>query len=81
MNCTICKELARVFAAGLSEYIEARSAACTQVSTSLLAKKNVDMERAKFELEEHRLVCVFAIGALAPLPERDVPTRWKQLAS
>jgi len=63
MHCTICRELTRVFEAGLSECIEARSAACTQVSTNLLAMKNVDMERAKYELEEHRLVCVSAIRA------------------
>jgi len=73
MSCPICGELERVFAAGLSECIEARSSVCSQVSLNLLAKKNVDMERAKYELEEHRLVCVSAIRALALLPERDGP--------
>jgi len=43
--------------------------------------KNVDMERARYELEEHRLVCVSAIRALALLPKLDVSTRLKQLAS
>ncbi|HEY1210197.1 MAG TPA: hypothetical protein VGE85_12565 [Terracidiphilus sp.] len=81
MNCTICRDLARVFEAGLSEYTEARSAACSRVSSNLLAMKNVDMERARYELEEHRLVCVSAIRALALLPKLDVPTRLKQLAS
>jgi hypothetical protein len=43
--------------------------------------KNVDMERARYELEEHRLVCVTAIRALALLPKLDAPARLKQLAS
>jgi hypothetical protein len=30
------------------------------VSTELAAQKNVDMERAKSDLEEHQLVCVSA---------------------
>jgi hypothetical protein len=57
MSCSICIDLARVFEAELSEFIEARAAACSLVSSNLLAMKNVDMERAKYELEEHRLVC------------------------
>jgi hypothetical protein len=81
MSCSICRELARVFEAGLSEYNEARSAACSRVSSNLLAMKNVDMERAKYELEEHRLVCVSAIRALALLPERDMSTRLRHHAS
>ena len=81
MNCSICIDLARVLEAGLSECIEARSAACSRFSSNLLAMKNVDMERARYELEEHRLVCVSAIRALALLPKLDVSTRLKQLAS
>jgi hypothetical protein len=41
-------------------YVEALSAAYYRVSTELAAHKNVDMERAKSDLEEHRLVCVSA---------------------
>jgi transposase len=37
---------------------EARSAAYYQVSTELAAQRNVDMKRAKSDLEEHQLVCV-----------------------
>jgi len=81
MNCSICRDLARVFDAGLCEYNEARSAACSRVSSNLLAMKNVDMERARYELEEHRLVCVSAIRALALLPKQGVSARLKQLAS
>jgi len=47
----ICIDLARAFEAGLSEYLEARSSACYQVSKRFAAKKKVDMERAKYALE------------------------------
>ena len=58
MDCLICKELERAFESRFSAYIEARSAAYYRVSTELAAKKQVDMERAKSDLEEHQLVCV-----------------------
>ena len=58
MHCLICKELERVFESRHSEYIEARSAPYYRVSTERAAYKNVDKERAKSDLEEHRLVCV-----------------------
>jgi hypothetical protein len=60
MDCIICKELERVFESGDSEYIEARCAPYYRVSTERAAHKNVDKERAKSDLEEHRLVCVSA---------------------
>jgi hypothetical protein len=44
----------------LSKYAAACSAAYYQVSTELAASKNVEMERAKSELEEHRFVCAWA---------------------
>jgi len=59
MDCSICKDLERAFESRRCEYIEARSAAYYLVSTELAANKNVEMERAKNDLEEHQLVCVF----------------------
>ena len=61
MDCLICMALERTFESGRSKYIAARSAAYYRVSTELAASKNVDMERAKSDLEEHRLVCVSAV--------------------
>ena len=58
MDCLECKNLGEAFESGLSKYIEARSAAYYRVSTELAAKKNVDMERARNDLEEHQLICV-----------------------
>ena len=60
MACLICKDLERTLDFRRSKYFEARSAAYFQVSTELAAKKNVDMERAKSDLEQHQLACVSA---------------------
>jgi hypothetical protein len=54
MNCSMCKGLEEVCESRISEYVKARSAAYYQVSTALAAYKNVEMERARSELEEHR---------------------------
>jgi hypothetical protein len=56
MDCPSCRDLKRAYEAGLSEYIEARSSVCFRLCTKLAARKNVEMERAKYELEEHRFV-------------------------
>jgi hypothetical protein len=63
MACLICRDLERTLDFRRSKYFEARSAAYYQVSTELAAQKNVDMKRAKSDLEEHQLVCVSAAGA------------------
>ncbi len=60
MNCLICKNLERVVECRSSGYFEARASAYYRVSTELAAHKKVDMERAKSDLEEHRLVCIAA---------------------
>jgi hypothetical protein len=60
MACLICRDLERTLDFRRSKYFEARSAAYYQVSTDLAALKNVDMERAKSDLEEHKLACVSA---------------------
>ena len=56
MDCPICRDLKRMYEAGVREYIEARSSACFRACTRLAARKNVEMERARDEVEEHRLV-------------------------
>jgi hypothetical protein len=81
MDCPICRDLKRAYETGLSEYIHARSSASYGISTELAAFKNVEMERAKSELEEHRLGCVSAINLLVHLPGRDMSTSLRQLAA
>ena len=68
MDCLECKNLEEAFESTLSKYIEARCAAYYRVSTELAAKKNVDMERAKNDLEEHQLVCVSAAEVRQSVP-------------
>ena len=63
MNCSICNDLERTLESRRNQYIAARSAAYYRVTTELAAYKNVDMERAKSDLEEHQLVCIFAAKA------------------
>ena len=81
MACTICDNLEHTFEAGHSEYIEARSSACYGVCTKLAAFKRVEMERARYDLEEHMHVCDSAISALAHLPVREVPSNLRQRAA
>ena len=62
MKCSICKNLERVFECKRREYFEARYSVYYRVSTKLAAYKNVDMERAKSDLEEHQFVCPSAMA-------------------
>lgn len=57
MDCSKRMDLEQAFESGRSKYNEARSAAFFQVSTELAARKKVDMERARYDLEEHKLIC------------------------
>jgi hypothetical protein len=61
MDCLICRGLERALESRRCKYIEARSAPYYRVSTELAAYKNVDMERAKNDLEEHQLICVSVV--------------------
>ncbi len=51
------------------------------ISTGFTTQKDVDAERARYELDEHHLVCVAAVGSIAPLPEQDRAARLRQLAA
>lgn len=60
MDCPICKRLERTLESRRRAYIEASSSAYYRVSTRLAAYENVEMERAKSDLQAHLLVCLFA---------------------
>jgi len=85
MGCPVCSNLDRAFAAGLRDYLEARSSACYEVSVRPAARKLVEMERARYELEEHRLGCAWvaptALRVPAPLPAKKAPTSLRQIAA
>jgi hypothetical protein len=68
MRCLICKCLELAFETQRNHYLEASCLACNQVTTRLAAYWNVEMERARNDLDDHRAVCVFfASSTLAPV--------------
>jgi hypothetical protein len=68
MYCRLCENLERVLAATEAEYLEASSLAYHQVSKKFAAYKNVEMERARAELQEHRMVCLAGMVAAPAIP-------------
>lgn len=68
MYCRLCENLERALATTQSEYIEASSLAYHMVSKKFAAYKNVEMERARAELQEHRMVCLAAMTASQTIP-------------
>ena len=69
-KCLECKNLKRVYESKLTRYLAARSAVLYRISTEFAAKQQVDMERAKNDVEEHLLTCPFAakVRCLALVP-------------
>ena len=68
-DCSVCWALKLAYESAAREYMEARSSACFRVCVNVAAWKNVEMERARCEFEEHRTVCIFAVKAVAHLPK------------
>ena len=81
MNCPVCRDLKRAYEAEVSGYVEARSSASFRVCTNVASRKRVEMERARYDLEEHRRVCVFAVKVVVLPLERVVSTNLKQLVA
>jgi hypothetical protein len=67
-SCLECENLIQTFESKVAKYLAARSAALYRISTEFAAKQQVDMERAKNDMEEHRLICLFAAKATAHGP-------------
>jgi len=77
VNCLKCRELRQAFESKLVKYIEARSAPYYRVCTELAAHRNVDMERARNDLEEHQFVCVSVFkGAAVFAPHTHEISPW-----
>jgi hypothetical protein len=66
VNCSHCRELEQAYEAALSEYVKARASVSFRICSNLAARKNVDMERTKSELEEYRPMCVSASKPIRP---------------
>ena len=62
MDCLECKNLEQYFDEMQARYEAARRSAYYRICTELAAKREVDMERAKSALEEHRNVHASAAG-------------------
>lgn len=61
MECSKCRELEQAFELKLTQCIAARASVFYRVSTELAASKNVDMERSRYDLDEHQLVCASGV--------------------
>lgn len=70
MACLQCKDLERYFDEMQARYEAARTSAYYRVCTELGAKREVDMERAKSALDEHREVCATAVAEQLLTPKR-----------
>jgi hypothetical protein len=60
VNCSQCNDLSRMFALRRAGYVTARAAPFYRISTELAARMQVDMERARTSIQEHRSTCHFA---------------------
>ena len=78
-NCPECESLSQVFESKQTGYFAARYALLYQISTEFAAKQQVDMERAKNDVEEHLLTCPFAarVKCLALLPLQESSALWR----
>ena len=76
MNCLEYAALDRTLKAALVRYNEARSSAFFRVSTEFAAMNQVDMERAKTSMQEHKLACRFAgeVGLPTDIEVATIPT-------
>ena len=76
MDCKVCKELRRRLQIEITEYTGALASVCYQVTKKFAARKNVDMERARVEFEEHCRTCVLAIRVM---PSPAIPIAYSAL--
>lgn len=81
MKCMVCANLERAYLTRLSEFVEARSSAGYRVSTRLAAQINVEVERARYELEEHQAACFSAVRPPAHVPARETPAKIISIAA
>jgi hypothetical protein len=81
MSCPICGTLQRDYENKLGEYIAARTSAVYGLSKKTAAEKNVEMERARYELEEHQIVCAPAFRSLELIAVRGVSAKMTKLVA
>ena len=72
MDCLICRDMERAVESRHAEYAEARFTAYYRFSTKLAARRMVELERAKNELLEHKLICAVTPRESTRLPKQDL---------
>jgi hypothetical protein len=68
MECPLCHELERALQVRQGDYDEALASAHHRVNVKFAAYKRVELECARNELEEHRLVCASTVMQPEPIP-------------
>jgi hypothetical protein len=68
MICPRCHELERALQVVQCDYCEAVASTFYRISVKFAAYKRVELERAKNELEEHRLLCARGVKNCAFSP-------------
>jgi len=81
MACLTCENLKRTLEARREEYVAACASVCYRINKRAAAHKNVEMERAKYELEEHWSVCTSSRRPPVILPQREVAKGIRQVAA
>jgi hypothetical protein len=61
MRCTVCMDLERAFESKRLECVKVLAGPYYHFSDRFIAYANVEMERARSDLDRHRSVCVLAI--------------------
>src|SRR5208337_4898125 len=77
VGCPVCKRLERTFEGWNSECVRARSSLYDSISTRFAAYDNVEMERARSELQMHRSVCLFPVAKPVARPAVRPPSSRK----
>ena len=72
VDCPICGGLERAFETTYVEYVEARQSASYRFCTKFAARKKVDMERARYEMEEHEIECASGLRLTDALPSPSI---------
>jgi hypothetical protein len=67
-SCPLCLNLQLAFEARQREFIQASSLAYYLVSKKFAAYMNVEMERARIDLQDHMSVCTFTASEPERLP-------------
>lgn len=81
MNCAVCRDLELAVEARFREFEEACRAEAYRICTELAARKNVDMEQARGDLQDHQSVCTHAAKQAVPQPARAAEKNFRPMAA